>query len=211
MEVANINVSVREQRGRNRMRVVRMEGGLPAVLYGRGGENLSLTLPGHEFEKLVLSHHKLFELHFTDGQREEAYLHAMQWDAIRDELVHVDFRRIDLKEKMQVQVELRFVGNPKGLSKNGVFDAPLKMLDVECLPADLPESIRLNTNDLDLGDHVYVKDLTMPKGVTALTDPEAIVCLVKLAAGGDAEAGEAEEGAEPEVIGKGGDSGDSDD
>ncbi len=209
MEVANINVKVREERGRNSVRLVRMDGDIPAVIYGRGGENLMLTLAGREFSKLVHSHHKLFELHLPGGQKEEAYLHAMQWDALRDELVHVDFKRIDLKAKMRVQVELRFVGNPKGVAKNGLFDAPIKMLDVECLPVDLPESIRVNINDLDLGDHVYVKDLQLPKGVEALAEADAVVCLVKLASGDaggdDADGGDA---AEPEVIRKR--SGDSD-
>lgn len=208
MKLANVDVSIRELCGRNRVRLVRQEGGIPAVIYGRGGENRLLTLPGREFEKLVLTHHKLFELHFSDGGKEEAYLHDMQWDALTDELVHVDLRRIDLNEKMQTQVEIRFVGNAKGIAKNGEFIALVRMLDIECLPANLPEQIRVNVNDLDVNDAILVKDLALPDGVTALTDEEAIVCQVNARAEeADAEAGEGEEGAEPEVIGKSDDDG----
>lgn len=211
MKLANIDVAIRDLHGRNRVRHVRESGDIPAVLYGRGGENRSLTLPGRQFEKLVLTHHKLFELHFKDGGKEEAYLHDMQWDALTDDLVHVDFRRIDLKEKMQVQVEVRFVGVAKGLSNNGVFEAPIKMLSIECLPSDLPESIRVNVNDLDIGDTLLVQDLQLPSGVAATDEADSIVCLVKQRVENVEPEDEGEEGgeAEPEVIGKG-DDGDSD-
>lgn len=195
MEVAGVNVAVREARGRIEVNQVRDAGGIPAVLYGRGGENISITLPaGAAFEKLVLTHHKLFELQFEDGAKEEAYLHDMQWDALRDELVHVDFKRIDLTEKMNFEIELRFVGTAKGLSRNGVFEAPLKMLPIECVPTDLPEHVRVIVNELDLDDKITVKDLILPEGVTALEDGDTIVCLVKAKAGGqdedDSEGGE---------------------
>lgn len=179
MEVANVHVAVREERGRLQVNRVRDAGGIPAVIYGRGGENRSMTLPGNEFEKLVTTRHKLFELQFSDGDKEEAYLHDMQWDALRDEIVHVDFKRIDLNVKMTVEVALRFVGNAKGVSRNGVFEAPMQQVLVECLPANLPESIRINVNDLDLGDQILVKELPLPDGVAAVGDPDAVVCLCK--------------------------------
>ena len=213
MKLANIDVTTREERGRLQMRQVRCNGGIPGVIYGRGGEARSLTLPGRVFQKMVLTHHKLFELQFKDGSKEEAFLQDMQWDMLSDELVHVDFKRIDLNEKMRVQVELRFVGVAKGIAKNGAFAAPLHMLDVECLPANLPEQIRVVVNDLDVGDTLHVKELQLPEGVVALEDGETVVCQVSLRAAesSDEEGEEAEGAGEPEVIGGKPDAGESSD
>ena len=205
MEVANINVRTREELGRRSVRDVRMGGEIPAVLYGRSKDNRSLAVGGREFTKLVLTRHKLFELRFKDGSVEEAFLQDMQWDAIDDVILHVDFKRIDLNEKIRSGVEIRFVGQPKGLSKNGTFDTLIASVEVECLPRDLPEVIRLNVNDLDIDEVVQISDLPVPEGVSILVEADAVVAQCKARVEADeAEEGEGGEGSpsEPEVIGK---------
>ena len=206
MEVANINVRSREERGRRQVRDVRMGGEIPAVLYGRGQDSRSLAVGGREFTKLVLTRHKLFELHFGDGSVEEAFLQDMQWDAIDDVILHVDFKRIDLNEKIRSSVELRFVGQPKGVAKNGSFDTLINSVEVECLPRDLPEVIRLNVNDLDINEAIHVNELPLPAGVVVLDDAEAVVaqCKARVEVDEDEDAGEGGEAgpSEPEVIGK---------
>ena len=205
MEVANINVKTREGRGTRYSAKLRATDQIPAVIYGRGKDNMTLSVPAQRFTQLVMTHHKLFELHFDSGTVEEAFLQDLQWDPLSDVILHADFKRIELSEKLQTEVEIHFVGQPKGLAKNGLFDTTLSRLRIECLPKDLPEEIKINVNDLDVGEAIYVKDLPLPENVAALDDPELLVCQCMLRHGG-MEAEEettAEEGAaEPEVIGK---------
>ncbi len=205
MEVANIDVKSRPGVGRRKTQLLRAEGYIPGVVYGRGGESVSLSLPGQKFTSLVMTHHKLFELHVEGGAKEEAFLQDLQWDALTDRIQHVDFRRIDLNESIQTDVEIRYVGQPKGLAKSGVFEALVTRLQVECLPRDLPEELRIVVNNLDIDDSMQLRDLPLPSGVKALGDPEQLVCQCKLRAvveDDEAEGDEAEGTAEPEVIGK---------
>lgn len=204
MEVASLGVKKREERGRKQIRAVRQRSEIPAVVYGRGGANLHLSIPGHEFTQLVMTHHKLFDLLLEGGQKEEAYLQEVQWDPLDDSILHADFMRIDLGEKMQTEVDLHYVGQPKGLAKGGIFDTVMQALRIECLPKDLPEEIRVNVNDLDVGDSIHVSDLPLPAGVVSLDQADLLVCQCKLRHESLAEEEEAppEEGTEPEVIGK---------
>ncbi len=179
MEVANLNVAIREDLGRVRVERLRNAGMVPAVIYGLGRDSVSLTVPGKEFLQHVFAHHKLFSLSLDGGESQAAYLQAMQWHNLTDELLHADFLRIDLTKSMQTTVDVVYVGVAKGTTKNGVFEAPLTSLEIECLPTDLPESIRVIINELDIDDQLYVKDLSMPEGVTVLTSPETMACQVK--------------------------------
>ncbi|MFQ5504507.1 MAG: 50S ribosomal protein L25 [Planctomycetota bacterium] len=204
MDVAVLDAQIRKEKGGRRMRVLRASGRIPGIIYGLGKDNLRLSVAQKEFTKHVLTHHKLFELHLDNGKKEEAFLQDLQWDNLTDKINHVDFIRIELNKQIHTTVEIVCVGHAKGLAKNGVFDQPLSHLMVECLPASLPEEIRVVINDMDVGDSIHVGDLPLPSGVKAMVPPDQLVCHVK-ARGQAADEGEepAEEpDAEPEVIGK---------
>jgi large subunit ribosomal protein L25 len=180
MEIAALEVKERSELGRTRVERLRTAGYVPAVLYGMKKGTASLSVAGHEFSKLVHSHHKLFALQWPNGSKEDAFLQALHWDPISDVILHADFKRIDLHNKMQTQVDLAFFGQPKGLAKNGMFETTMQHLTIECLPHDLPESIRVVINNLDVGDALYVRDLTLPPGVIVVEDSALLVCQCKL-------------------------------
>lgn len=203
MEIAALEVKERSEMGRSRVERLRLQGFLPAVLYGMKKDTTALSVAGHEFSKLVHSHHKLFELHWPNGSKEDAFLQALHWDPISDLILHADFKRIDLHNKMRTQVDLAFFGQPKGLAKNGMFETTMQRLAIECLPHDLPESIRVVINNLDVGDALYVRDLTLPPGVVVVDDAALLVCQCKLrieTPEPTAEAATAAAPTEPELI-----------
>jgi large subunit ribosomal protein L25 len=205
MEVATIKAQGREVFGRRAMAKVRATGQIPAVVYGRGGENVSISVPFREFSRHVWKHHKLFVLDIG-GSKEDVYLQDLQWDNLNDEILHADFIRVDFNEPRRFTVPLTFVGNAKG-SATGVFDSKIEAIDLECPPTALPESIRVVINDLDVGDALLVKDLPLPPNTKALSDPDEMVCnvIAKSSGGDDAEAaGEGE--AEGETEGEGSES-----
>lgn len=205
MEIASLDARVRTQSGTTKVAKIRAVGEIPAVIYGLGKDNLSLTLPGRVFSDHVWHHHKLFQLDLDDGSKEEAFLQSLQWNNLTDEILHADFLRIDLSKPMHGTVDLIFVGLAKGLAKDGVFESPCSQLKIECLPKDLPESIRVVVNNLDVGDSIHVGDLEIPEGVTVLNDAKELVCQCKIKHFGmdaEEEGAEGEAVAEPEVIGK---------
>ena len=205
MEIANLDVRIRTQCGSRKVSKIRAVGEIPAVIYGLGKNNLSIVLPGRVFTDHVWHHHKLFELDVDDGSKEEAFLQDIQWNNLTDEILHADFLRIDLNKPMHGTVDLTFVGVAKGLAKDGIFESAGTALKIECLPKDLPESLRVVVNNLDVGQSIHVRDLEIPEGVTVLNDPDELVCQCKLKhlGMGEDEEEEVVAGAqEPEVIGK---------
>jgi large subunit ribosomal protein L25 len=119
------------------------------------------------------------------------------------ELLHVDFRRVAADERIHVTVPVELKGIAPGVTGGGILDQPIHTLSVECAADSVPESIRLNINELQLGAAIHVRELHLPPGVKALADPDAIVVHVTAPQiAPEAAAVPGAEQAEPEVIGR---------
>jgi large subunit ribosomal protein L25 len=119
-------------------------------------------------------------------------------------LLHVDFTRVSLDERITVTVRLELRGIAPGVNAGGVLDQPLHELEIECLAISIPETIRVSIAELQMGGVIHVKDLHLPEGITTAADPDAIVVHVTTPAAETEEGAIPEAGgsAEPEVIGK---------
>ncbi len=125
-------------------------------------------------------------------------------------MVHVDLTRVDLTDRVKVHIEVELRGAPKGVAEGGVLRAGLKELVLECLVTSIPDKIRVDVSELEKDQVMHVKDLQLESGLTALSDPEAVVAMVRepaVKAPEEEEAGEAAAVAapsgEPQVIAKG--------
>jgi large subunit ribosomal protein L25 len=142
----------------------------------------------------------------AEGKTEKALIKEVQWDHLGLEILHVDFARVAADERVEVNVRVELRGTAAGIATGGVIDQPIHLLAVECLAVALPDSIRVNVSALQLGQAIHVKELALPEGVKALTDPDAVVVQViaKLvepeATAAAPEGAVAAEQAEPEVI-----------
>ena len=152
----------------------------------------------------------------TEGGQEKGVVKVVQYDGLGTEVLHVDFTRIDVHQKIVLDVAIEIVGAVAA----GVLDVPLKEVKVESLPTGFPSSIPVNITELKIGDVIRVGDLEPPEGCEFTDDSEALVLQVSapldLEEETTAEDGAETEGAdEPEVVGKpkeddpDGDSGDS--
>jgi large subunit ribosomal protein L25 len=138
-------------------------------------------------------------------QERSVLIKQIQHHPVRDDIIHVDFNEISLTKTIKVKVPLVAVGEAVGVKLDGgVLDHILWELEIECLPAQIPESIEVNVSGLKIGDSLHVKDLTVPEGVKFLNDPEAAVLAVDMPRKEEAAPAAAEAGAgakaEPEVI-----------
>ena len=203
MEVSEIQAHPRDTSGTRACKRLRRQDLVPAVLYGHGEPNVMLALPTHAIEQALTDRTLVLKV-LWDGREDTAQIKEVQYDAVGDNLLHVDLARISLTEKLQVTVPVKVHGEAIGLAEGGVLELVEFELEVECLPTDIPENIRVEVADLAVGDSLTIADLVLPEGVTAIGDPDAVVVSVVMPVEEPVAAEVAPETlmAEPEVIGR---------
>jgi large subunit ribosomal protein L25 len=198
-ESAQITAKVRSELGSRRNQRLRDAGFVPGVIYGHKEAVVPVTLPKKELVGHLNHGTHLFAL-ALDGKSENVLVKDVQYDHLGIEVLHVDFARVDLNERVEVTVPLVLKGEPKGEAEGGVLTQVMADIEIECLVTQIPHEIRHNVSDMGLGDVVHIKDLKLPEGVRALQDEDLIVATVKEVAE-EAPAEATEGAAEPEVIG----------
>lgn len=196
----------RERTGSRYSRRLRDEGSLPAVVYGHKEAPVSIALNMHETMLHLRKGEKVFELDI-DGSKQHVLLKDLGYDYLGNNIIHADFARVSLDERVDTKAALSFVGEAKGLKTSGaIMMHPVTDMELNCLITNLPESIEVDVSDMDIGDIIHAKDVKLPlASMKMLTDPEAIVAQIVLKAQQqeEGEAGEVSaEGAAPEVIGE---------
>lgn len=197
---AEITAKVRSEMGSRRNKRLRDAGFVPGVIYGHKEAVVPVTLPKKELVGHLNHGAHLFALQI-DGKAENVLVKDVQYDHLGIEVLHVDFTRVDLNERVEVNVPLILKGEPAGEKDGGVLQQIVSDLEIECLVTQIPSEIRHNVSEMKLNDVLHIKDLTAPEGVKFTQDPELIVATVKEIL--EAAPTEAVEGAaEPEVIGR---------
>jgi large subunit ribosomal protein L25 len=202
--MAEAVVLVTEKRtahGSQQARRLRKAGKIPAVLYGHKEATLALTLPGDEFTRALRHGVRVIDLQH-EGKQEKALIREVQFDHLGHEILHVDFARVAEDERIHVEVRIELRGTAPGVTAGGILDQPLHNIEIECPAISIPESIRVNIGELQIDGSIYVRDLKLPPGVTALTDGDAIIVHVTAPIAEPEPAAPAGEQAEPEVIGR---------
>lgn len=196
----------RQAHGSQEARRLRRKGQVPAVIYGHKEAVVPVALSGEELQAALRHHARVLDLE-TNGKLEKVLIKEVQYDYLGKELLHVDFARVSADERVKVTVALELKGVAPGVTAGGVLDQPIHALEVECLAVSIPESIRVNISEMQIGTVLHVRDLVLPPGVKAMADPGLVVVQVRTkemeeaptAAAAPAAAGEQ---AEPEVIGR---------
>jgi len=200
VQTAQVTAKPRSELGTRANRRLRDSGLLPGVIYGHKEAVVPVTLPRKQVVEHLNHGAHLFDLSL-DGKSEKVLVKEVQYDHLGIEVIHVDFARVSLDEKVKVTVPVELKGTPKGEADGGVLQQIINELEVECLVTEIPEAIRHNVNDMALNDVVHIKDLKFPQGVKALQDGDLIVATVKEIL--EVAPAAVEEGAaEPEVIGR---------
>lgn len=182
MEKVVLNATKREVTGKQ-VNALRREGKLPAVIYGRHLEPISIALEAHgaglALAKVTAS--SLVTVN-VDGAEYPALVRERQRDYIKGTLSHVDFLAVDMNEKIRTSVGLAFVGvSPAVKDYNGILVHNLERLEVECFPDDLPERIEVDITVLkQIGDLVRVRELTVSDKIRILGDPEETIAVVTI-------------------------------
>jgi large subunit ribosomal protein L25 len=207
MEQIELKVQKRDVSGK-KVKRLRREGIIPAVLYGRETESVALQVEERELNRVLTQagEHRLIALKVgRSSQSQMALTRDVQWDAITSRPIHVDFYAVVMTEKITTEVPLVFVGEAPAADQAGaILLQNLDEVEIECLPGDLIEAIEVDLSELkEMDQAIYVKDLRVPPTLEILTDPEEIVAKVGWTAPEEVEEVVPAAPAEVEVIAKG--------
>ncbi len=219
MSELTLEVEKREETGKNANRRLRASGSLPAVVYGDKKESVAIRVESKSVRELLRvggGENAVFLLKLAgSGQSRHAMIRKLDVDPISRQIIHIDFQRIRLTEKVRVGVSIHLVGEPFGVkTEGGVLDFVTRELEVECLPTDIPRELVVDVTELHIGQHIEAGNLALPKSVELIDEPEKVIVSVshsrvaaeveELEAEGEAEELLIEAAKdEPEVIGRG--------
>ena len=220
-ERTKLVVAAREKLGSAESRRLRREGIVPGVLYGSGGEPIAIGVAERELRRALTGAgglHSILDVQIDGtGSSHASILKEYQVDPVRGGVTHVDLQEVRLDQTITASVTVQLLGgdDAPGVREGGVLSQPLREINVEALPLEVPEHLDLDVSSMAVGDTLRLADITAPEGVVFLDDPETVIATVtaptrevepeapegeegELAEGEEAPEGEAAEGAESE-------------
>ena len=206
MNQVSLKARQRTVTGKQVTKVLRRDGGLPAVVYGSGESSTALTLDYHEFEgflRKTRGESVVINLEIEGMDDKKALLRDIQRDYLRNQLLHADFQQIRMSDQITTEVSLVMMGEPVGVTRDGgVLDQSLRVIEISCVASEIPEHLEVDIGNLGMGETIHVSDLTF-ENVEIVTDGEVAVVSVLTPMAEEPEEEEADlEQEEPEIIGR---------
>jgi large subunit ribosomal protein L25 len=195
---------------KNAARRVRVAGKIPAVVYGAGSAPVAVEVDPKQIARILYSetgHNTIFDVEITGQPKVKVMIVDWQREPIKDELIHIDLKRIAMDKTLQISVRVKLLGIPVGVKTGGgILDQVLREVQVECLPADIPSHIDVDVSTLGLNGVIRVSDLPHSGSIKFLNAEDAtvahVVSIREEAAPAGTEVAAATTG-EPEVAKKG--------
>src|SRR5580658_4956131 len=209
-----ITAETRTERGKNEARRLRASGSTPGVLYGVSDTSVPVAVKPKEIVRILSSktgHNTIFNLAVTGGENTPVMIIDWQSDPVKDTLLHVDMKRIDLAKRIVVKIPVHTHGEPAGVKlQGGLHEVITREIEIECLPDDIPEEFIVDVSGLALNQSIRASAIPMSGSMRLVSPADAVISHVVLlkaevvetpAEGAEAVAGATP--AEPEVIKKG--------
>ena len=215
MNQVSLKARQRTVTGKQVTKVLRRDGGLPAVVYGSGESSTALTLDYHEFEgflRKTRGESVVINLEIEGMEDKKALLRDIQRDYLRNQLLHADFQQIRMSDQITTEVSLVMMGEPVGVTRDGgVLDQSLRVIEISCVASEIPEHLEVDIGNLGMGETIHVSDLSF-ENVEIVTDGEVAVVSVLTPMAEEPEEEEADlEQEEPEIIGRAQEDGEDED
>lgn len=206
MAIAELEVQFRSTLGKSAAKKMRMEGLVPAVLYGAEVESIPLAIHEHTLNRFFDKHgqSKLVSLVVDPDKKDDeklAIVKDVQYHPVTGRISHLDFYAIRIGVPIEVEVPLKFEGKAIGIDKGGLLQLVRRSLEIRCLPREIPEELTIDVSMLDLGDAIHVHDLDI-EGIEFVSPVNFTIVTVqapKAEAEAEAEAVEEEMEAAEEV------------
>ena len=193
----------RPESGKQAAKRLRRSGMVPGIYYTHGQQAVPFSVNAKELRNTIRSKSSILDLSLDNAEAAKCVIREVQWDPVKGDPLHVDLLGVTLTEKVAVEVPIQIVGTAAGAKEGGVLQQLLRELEIECLPLDIPEAVKVDVSELKIHDSVHVSDLKLEK-IEILNDPNQVILSVLAPRLEEEPAAEAAaEEAEPEVIGHG--------
>ena len=172
----------REKTTKGELNQFRVDGKIPAVVYGGGKAASNLFVYAHEYEKALksITGSTIITLN-VEGKKINAFVKDHQRHAVDKNLLHIDFLEVQEGKKLHAHVRLILKGTPIGVTEGGILENPAHEIEVECDPSVLPERIEVDISSLGVNHAFHVRDLEEIKDVKVLSSPDMVIAIVKYA------------------------------
>jgi len=186
MKQVPLAAKIRNIRGSSRTRRLRATGFVPAEIYGHKESNQSIEVSEKELEKILSSakgDNIFFALNIEGAQGGEpvlAVLKEIQYHKVKNTLLHADFHKVNMKEKIRIKIPVRLLNAEtcEGVKAGGVLQSFMRSVEVQCLPGQIPDAIQVDTLHMAVGNSVHVSDLQLPEGVKAVSPASNVIVSV---------------------------------
>jgi large subunit ribosomal protein L25 len=210
-----VTAEPRASRGKNEARRMRVQHMIPAVLYGTGKDPVAISVSPRDVAKILNSasgQNTIFDLAIAGGENSPVMLKDWQNHPLKENLLHVDFQRIDLTKRLTVSVRVHTVGEPKGVKEQGgVYEQVIREIEIDCLPEEIPEEFTVDVTEFRIGSALRAGDVPLTGSMKLLVAADLLISHLIAPARVEEVAPAVEgavpaaavAGAEPEVIKKG--------
>jgi len=183
MERPVLVAEIREGIGKGRARKLRTKGLVPAIFYGPRTQSIPLVIDAKELAKTLQTEageNVLIDLDIRKGDRSErkvVMVKDIQIDPLQRTTLHTDFYEVAMDEMVTVEVPIHLVGKPEGTKMGGILEQVRRVIQIQCLPGDIPKRIDVDVSPLKIGDSIHVQEIQMEK-VKILLDANLTIATV---------------------------------
>ncbi|MDP2922893.1 MAG: 50S ribosomal protein L25 [Candidatus Omnitrophota bacterium] len=183
MEKIKLEAHLREKVGKEKAKKVRKEGSVPAIIYGKG-TNLAVQISSVGLKTLRSTHFSqstIIDMDIANAKKKETFavlIKDVQYHPLSEAVMHMDFIRVSLEEKIKVNIPVVLKGEAKGIKDGGILEQILWHLTIEGLPLDVPQKIEVDVSDLAIGNSVHVQDIKVADNVRLVNAPGETIATV---------------------------------
>jgi large subunit ribosomal protein L25 len=179
MQQTQMKIEIRTSTGKGVARKLRAAGRIPGIVYGRSMEPIPVSLEPKALSAAIAGEGGLNNLITLEGggdlDKVVVIVSDMQRDIIKRTPEHVDLHRVNMNEKVRINVPVHLLGTAAGVKEGGLLDFAHHTLHLECLPGQIPDQIDVNINDLKIGHAIHVDEICFPDGIKCLDNPKTQV------------------------------------
>ncbi|MEK6645281.1 MAG: 50S ribosomal protein L25 [Candidatus Firestonebacteria bacterium] len=204
MEEIVLEVKNRVEKGKNAAGRLRVQGIIPAILYGEKTSPIPLSVDLKTFQKIMVKsgENALIVVKFDDGTSKTTIVKEIQYNPVKGNIYHIDFYEVSLKNKITVDVPVEVFGESAGVKNGGILEYHLRTISVKCLPTKIPENIKIDITSLQIGGSIHISDVKLEEDIEILAKKEEAILSVSAPTELKEEEPIVAGPTEPEVIGE---------